>query len=407
MPIRFNTIMLVGIVGKPNCGKSTFFKALTLADVEIANYPFATIKPNHGVGFVRVECVDKEFNTQCNPREGFCVNHTRFVPVDIIDVAGLVPGAHEGKGMGNQFLSDLNQADVLVHVIDCSGGTNEKGESVTAGSYDPANDIRFLETELDHWYFGILKKGWEKFARQVQQEHREIEVSLAKQLSGLGVDEDMAKNVIADIGVNKETPSSWTEEELMKLSTQFRKLTKPMVIAANKIDVPGAMENFERLKKEFKDYMIIPCSAESELALKEAVKHKLIDYLPGGDVFSILDEEKISDKKKTALEFIKSHLLDKLSTTGVQEVLEKAIFKLLDYIAIFPGGTKKLEDQYGNILPDCFLMKNGATALDFAYHIHSDLGDKFIRAIDVKTKMTVGKDHPLKHRDVVEIITSK
>ncbi|MBC8444394.1 redox-regulated ATPase YchF, partial [Candidatus Woesearchaeota archaeon] len=286
--------MLVGIVGKPNCGKSTFFKALTLADVEIANYPFATIKPNHGVGFIRVECVDKEFNTQCNPREGFCVNHIRFVPVDVIDVAGLVPGAHEGKGMGNQFLSDLNQADALVHVIDCSGGTNEKGESVDSGSHDPAKDIIFLETELDHWYFGILKKGWEKFARQVQQEHREIAVSLAKQLSGLGVDEDMSKKVINSVGVNKETPSSWTEEELMKLATQFRKLTKPIVIAANKIDVPGAIENLERLKKEFPDYMILPCSAESELALKEAVKHKLINYIPGDNKFSIIDKGKIS-----------------------------------------------------------------------------------------------------------------
>src|SRR3989338_7459591 len=109
--------MLVGVVGKANVGKSTFFKAATLADVEIANYPFATIKPNHGVGFVKIDCIDKEFNIQCNPREGYCVSGYRFVPVNMIDVAGLVPGAHEGKGMGNQFLDDLNQADVLIHVV--------------------------------------------------------------------------------------------------------------------------------------------------------------------------------------------------------------------------------------------------------------------------------------------------
>ena len=137
--------MLIGIVGKPSCGKSTFFNAQTLANVEIANYPFTTIKPNHGTGYVRVDCVDREFNTKCNPRFGYCIESNRFVPVELLDVAGLVPGAHEGKGMGNQFLDDLNQADVLIHIIDVAGSTNEKGESVPALSYNPANDIKFLE----------------------------------------------------------------------------------------------------------------------------------------------------------------------------------------------------------------------------------------------------------------------
>ena len=399
--------MLIGIVGKPNCGKSTFFNALTLAEIEIANYPFATIKPNHGIGFIRVECVDKEFKTQCNPREGFCLHNTRFVPVELLDVAGLVPGAHEGKGMGNQFLNDLNQADALIHVIDCSGSTNEKGEQVDAGSYDPENDVLFLEEELDQWYLGILKKGWEKFARQVQQEHRDIARSLAKQLSGLGVTEDLSKDTITELKLNKETPASWTDEELLKLATEFRKKTKPIVIAANKIDIPGAIENYNKLKEKFKDHTMIPCSSESELALKEAAKHKLIEYLPGNKEFSFLNKAKLSDKQKKALDFIKNNVLKKLNTTGVQDTIEKVVFDVLNHIAIFPGGASKLEDQHGNILPDCFLLKQGSTALDFAYHIHSDLGDKFIRAIDVKTKRIIGKDQKLKHRDVIEIITSK
>ncbi|MBT7902412.1 redox-regulated ATPase YchF [Candidatus Woesearchaeota archaeon] len=399
--------MFVGIVGKPSCGKSTFFKAATLADVDIANYPFTTIKPNHAVGFIKIECVDKEFDRQCNPRTGFCINHWRFVPIDLMDVAGLVPGAHEGLGMGNQFLEDLRQADALVHVIDISGSVNEKGEPVPQLSYDPANDIKFLEKELDFWYLGILKKGWIKFARQVMQEKTEIAKSLGKQLSALKVTEDMVAAAIHKLELNPTKPSEWTEEHLLNLSTELRKITKPMIIAANKIDVPGAEKNFERLKNDFPDYTIIPCSAESELALKEADKHGLIKYLPGENSFELLNAEKLNDKQKAALNFIKTTILEKFGTTGVQDALNKSIFDILDYIAIFPGGVNKLEDQDGNVLPDCFLLKNGSTALDFAYKIHTDLGKHFIRAIDVKSKRTVGKEHLLKNRDVVEIISDK
>ncbi len=179
--------MLIGIVGKPNVGKSTFFKAATLAEVEIANYPFATIKPNSGVGYVKVKDPARDFNKISNPRNGYVLKEFRFVPVQLIDVAGLVPGAHEGLGMGNQFLDDLRQADVLIHVIDVSGSTNEKGEQVEPLTYDPAEDVKFLEVELDMWYLGILRKGWEKFARTVMQEKSEIHKALAKQLSGLKV----------------------------------------------------------------------------------------------------------------------------------------------------------------------------------------------------------------------------
>src|SRR3989344_7203991 len=175
--------MLIGCVGKPSVGKSTFFKAATLAEAEIANYPFTTIKPNRGMGFVKMECIDKHFNKQCNPREGYCVEHNRFVPIEMLDVAGLVPGAHLGLGRGNQFLDDLRQADALIHVIDVSGSVNEKGESVEPLSYDPAEDIKFLEIELDMWYLGILQKGWDKFARQLQQERGKVSAALAKQLS--------------------------------------------------------------------------------------------------------------------------------------------------------------------------------------------------------------------------------
>jgi len=399
--------MLIGIVGKPSCGKSTLFKAATLAEVDIANYPFTTIKPNHAVGFVKVPDPATPFGKKSNPRMGYVKDGWRFVPVDLIDVAGLVPDAHKGEGMGAQFLNDLNQADMLIHVIDVSGSTNEKGEPVSALSYDPANDVKFLEKELDYWYLDILKRGWEKFARAVQQEHRDIKKALAKQLSGLGVNEDMVNESVSKFNLDEGKPIAWSEEQLFSLASELRKKTKPMIIAANKVDVPGASDNFERLKNEFVGYTFVACSSESELALKEADKAGLIKYIPGEKDFEIKDEVKLTDKQKNALDFIKNNMLEKFGSTGVQSLLNTAVFEVLNNIAIYPGGVSKLEDSDGNVIPDCFLMKKGSTAIDFAFRLHTDFGNKFIRAIDVKTKRTVGKEHVLKDGDIVEIVADK
>jgi ribosome-binding ATPase len=398
--------MLIGIVGKPSCGKSTFFKAQTLANVDIANYPFTTIKANHGTGYVKVECVDKDFNTKCNPRFGYCIDSKRFVPVELLDVAGLVPGAHEGKGMGNQFLDDLNQADALIHIIDISGSVDEKGSSVPPLSYDPSNDIKFLEHELDMWYLRLIEKGWEKFARTVKQENTELNKAVAKQLSSFRVTENLMKTVMEKLNLGQDI-TSWDRNVLMKIATELRLATKPMIIACNKIDVPGAIDNFDRLKKEFSDHILVPCSAEAELALREAAKHELIKYVSGDNEFQIIHEEKLNEKQRNALDFVKKEVLEKFGSTGVQKVLDMAVFELLKYVAIFPGGVSKLEDQHGNRLPDCFLMPQGTTALDFAFKLHTDLGSHFIKAINVKTKKPVGKEHVLQNRDVIEIVTNK
>ena len=399
--------MQIGVVGKANVGKSTFFKAATLMDVLIANYPFATIKPNHGTGFVKVDCVDTFFNTECNPREGFCIDHKRFVPIDVIDVAGLVPGAHEGKGLGNQLLDDLRQADALIHVVDFAGTTNERGEPSDPGSRDPYDDIKFLEEEIDYWYLGIINKGWERFARQIQQEHSDPCKALGKQLSGLMVTEEMVEDVIKKLNLPKDKVTAWTDSDLMKIAVALRKITKPMIIAANKTDIPIAQENYHRIKKEHPELTIIPCSAESELALKEAAKHQLIKYLPGNDDFEFIDNGKLNDKQKFALNFIKENVLKKMGSTGVQTALNSAVFDVLKYIAIFPGGVNKLTDQYGRVLPDCFLMPPGTTALDFAYKLHTDFGKNFIKAVDVKKRMPVGKEHPLNNGDVIEIFAGR
>ncbi len=401
--------MLIGLVGKPSVGKSTFFKAATLAEVEIASYPFTTIKANHGVAYVRVDCIDKEFNlngkpAQCNPRTGFCINHRRFVPVDLMDVAGLVPGASEGKGLGNQFLDDLREADVFIQIVDCSGTTNEEGKMLNEGEeYDFTYDVVFLEKELDKWYYNILVKAWRSFARRIEVEDIKFSEAVVKQFSGLKVKEDHVKNVLLKLNL-PERASTWTDEQLMQFANGLRKESKPMIIAANKVDSPKGEDNFKILKEKFNDYLVVPCSADSELALRQAAKAGLIEYIPGEREFNILKD--LSDKQREALDKIKKNVLDKFdSGTGVQKVLNSAVFDLLGYISIFPASANKLGDSKGNILPDCFLMPSGTTALDFAYHLHTDFGKNFIKAIDARSKMAWGKEHVLKNRDALEIVT--
>ncbi|MFA6022711.1 MAG: redox-regulated ATPase YchF [Candidatus Pacearchaeota archaeon] len=389
--------MLIGLIGKPNVGKSTFFKAATMADVLIANYPFATIKANHGMAYVKIKDLAAEFDKVSNPREGYVKEGWRFVPCDLMDVAGLVEGASEGRGLGNEFLNDLAGADAFIHIVDMSGETD--GEGKPTENYNPANDIKFIEKELDLWYLGILKKVWKTFSRTVEAQKTNFAEAIFKQFSGLKVSIEDVKHVVLKSGLNVEHPSKWTEENIMHFARTMRKETKPMIIAANKIDRPNGRENYEKIKEEF-DYPIVPCFAEGELTLRQADKNEIIDYIPGEKSFKIKKE--LNEKQKLAINEIKK-IMDEFGGTGVQEIMNKVVFDILKQVAIFPAGSK-MEDSKGNVLPDCFLMPQGSTALDFAYRLHSDIGDNFVKAVHIKTKKAVGKDYVLKHLDGLEIM---
>ena len=392
--------MLVGIVGKPNVGKSTFYSALTMATAQIASYPFTTIDANRGVGYVRGPCPHTSIDKPCNPNNSLCIEGTRFVPIELLDVAGLVPDAHAGKGLGNKFLDDLRQAHAFIHVVDASGGTDFEGNPVGVGTHDPSMDVTFLEREISYWIFGILGKDFNKIARQAKLAGKKFEKLLQEKLTGLSITESQILAAIRQSG-NDADPSLWKDEELLGFCQALQKISKPMIVAANKADI-APPEMMDKLRAT--GYPIVPTSAEFELALRKAAKAGLIDYTPGNSSFVVKEPEKLNASQTQALEKMAAWLKSS-GGTGVQKVLEKVVFEVLNMIIVYPvEDESKWVDKQGRVLPDAYLMTRGSNAKDLAYKVHTDLGDNFIRAIDGRTHMTVGHDHVLKENDVVKIV---
>ncbi len=393
----------IGLVGKPSVGKSTFFNAATMNDVPEGAYPFTTIDPSVGEAYVRVACAAPEFDETCTPSVGVCRDGTRFVPVELVDVAGLVPGAHEGRGLGNQFLTDLNETDVLVHIVDFSGTTDIEGEATTG--HDPRKDIDFLERELDEWYLDVLEKGLEKYETRYHGSEAAIEEELAEQMSAFGVDTDRMKQVILAEGLELD-PDTWDDTDRAELAREIRKRTKPMVVAANKMDTPEAQENWETITvdDDYDHLSFIPASAHAEKALKNADEAGVVDYTAGDDTFDIVGD--VSGEQEAGLRRIES-FVETYGGTGVQHALEEAVFDVLGCIAVFPGTASGSRDDEKGVFRDCFVLPEGATTEEFAFHIHSDIGEGLLHGIDCRSGRQVGAGHELAHRDVIELVSTK
>jgi len=401
--------VLFGIVGKPSSGKSTFLNAACLTHAKVSELPFTTIEPNKGVAFARTKCVCQELDVEDNPKNSLCVEGNRFIPINLLDVAGLVPDAHKGKGLGNKFLNDLSQADILIHIVDGTGFLDKTGKRVASGVSDPYDDITFLEKEINLWFMDILEReDWSKFVKTFSRQRRMFIEELYNRLSGIKVRKNHILKALKDAGLEQKNPSEWTREDLYDLSKRLREVSKPILIAINKIDKEEAIKHYEKLSKELASH-VLPCSSLAEYYLRKYHDDKIIHYIPGSDDFKHINIEKLTTKEKEMLENIKKKILDRFGTTGVQQVLNDAVFEISQLICVYPvSDINNYSDNNSNVLPDAFLVKKGTLLKEFVREkIHTDLADHFMFGIDARTKKRLGENYDLKHNDVIKIVTSK
>ncbi|MGN6708441.1 MAG: redox-regulated ATPase YchF [Candidatus Nitrosocosmicus sp.] len=395
--------MIIGLLGKANVGKSTFFNSATDQSVHMANFPFTTIDPNVGIAFVRTNCVCKELNVQDNPINSRCINGIRYIPIKLIDIAGLVPGAHSGKGLGNKFLDDARQSDAIIHVVDIAASTDEEGKPITPGLGDPFVDIEFVENEFDLWIHSLILKDWDKVVRESENQKQKIEYTISKRLSGLSIGEKVIRNAINDLHLVKK-PIEWSKDDLLVLCRKLRQDSKPIIIAANKADLPSADKNISKLKNL--NRIFFPCVSEAELLLKRALQNNIIYYLPGDSNFEIKKQENLSVKQIEALKKV-SKILEKFGSSGVQNILNYACFESLDNIIVYPVEDEmKFTDKKGNVLPDARIVSKNTTAKELANLIHKELGKGFLYAIDARSKQRIGADHVLKNNDIIKIVSA-
>jgi len=400
MPIK------LGLIGKTNTGKTTFFNSATLSSEEISSYPFTTTSPITGISHAISLCVHPEFNVQDNPHNSKCVEGWRYIPIELIDLPGLIKDAWKGKGLGNQFLSIAAQSDALLHVVDASGGIDSTGKITEIGTGDPLSDFADIEEELILWYQKILEGNREKISKLIRT-GSDIVDAVTDLYRGIGVEKSHVKETLMMTKLDDKHFDNFSMIDTKKLASYLRKISKPTLIVANKIDINGADKNFDRLRERYNDSIVIPVSGDSEFSLRRAEQKGLIKYSPGSEEFKILQYDKLKKKQIDALNFIKKGIMGEYMRTGVQFAINVAVFKLLKMNSVYPvANEKKLSDKKGRILPDLFLLKDGATINDLAKEIHTDLVKGLLYGKDLKYNLRLPVDYQLRDRDVVSLVSA-
>ncbi len=401
-------MLKVGIIGKTNAGKTTFFNAVTMLNAEISNYPFTTKTPTYGVGYLKTACVCRELGVKDTPKNSTCIDGWRFIPVEVIDLPGLIKGASEGAGLGIQFISIAAQADVLLHVVDASGSIDSNGKICEPGLGSPLADYYDIEEEIIKWYTKNLVENAEKVSRLIEAKSMPLGKALFEILSGIKVTEKNIADALSRTKLSGVEFGEWEDEDFRAFASEIRYLSKPTIIVANKMDMPVSERNFKGLQETFGEAFVVPVSADVELVLRRAEKLGLISYIPGEEIFRIKDASMLSAKQKWALDYVRGRMLDKWLRTGVDLAMSAAIFKLMKMNVIYPvEDAKKYSDSKGNVLPDAYMLPHGSTPLDLAKAVHTHLADGFLYAIDATSGFRLPNDYTLRDRDVISIVTAR
>ena len=400
MPIR------IGLIGKTNTGKTTFFNAATLSSSEISTYPFTTKKAETATAHAITLCVHQEFNVFDNPNNSICKDGWRYIPIELIDLPGLIKDAWKGKGLGNQFLTIAAQSDVLLHVVDVSGSVDATGKVAEVGSGDPISDFADIEEELIMWYHKILEGNRDKVSKLIRSGTDQID-ALTDLYRGVGVTKDNIKETLKSTRLEDKEFDNYEILDTKNFATFLRNISKPTLIVANKIDIEGGEKTFDRLRERYNDTIVVPASADSELSLRRAEQKSLIKYSPGSEQFDIINPQELNEKQKNALEFIKKSIMGEYMRTGVQFAINVAVFKLLKMNSVYPvANEEKLTDKKGRVLPDLILMKDGATVKDLAKEIHTDLPKGLLYAKDLRYNLRLPTTYQLRDRDVISLISA-
>jgi len=399
-------LIRIGLLGKTNAGKTTFFNAATLLSAPISTYPFTTKKPNIGQAYVKTACVCRELGVKDNPRNSSCLDGARFIPVQLIDLPGLIKGSWTGKGLGTQFLSVASQADALIHIADASASVDADGKLTRPGMGNPVSDVYDIEEELVRWFAKVIDKTLKK-AKKHPKRGLSWERRLAEDLAGLKITPEHASRALGMHGLADKEPSRWTKDDLWNFAKSVREISKPTIIVANKMDLAPAESNYEKLAKEFGQAFVTPASSDAELALRRAEQKGYIEYIPGEEEFRVKDKDKLTAEQREALVYVEQRVFSKWIRTGVQFALNTCAFKLLSMNAVYPvEDVEKFSDKRGNVLPDVFLVAYNASVADLASQIHSELAKTMIYALDARTKIRLPTDYRLKDRDVVKIVAA-